>query len=42
MLKQEIEGWQEHRNSKKYKINWQVSSADARIKLKKLYPSFND
>jgi transposase len=40
-IKQEIEGWQEYRNSKNCKINWQFSSADARIKLKRLYPSFN-
>ena len=39
-IKQEIEAWQEHRNSKNCKINWQFSTTDARIKLKRLYTSF--
>jgi len=38
-IKREIEEWQKHRNNKKCKINWQFSTADARIKLKRLYPS---
>ena len=41
-IKQEIEAWQEHRNNKNFKINWQFSTTDARIKLKRLYPTFND
>ena len=41
-MKHEIEAWQEHSNNKNRKINWQFSTADARIKLKRLYPSFND
>jgi transposase len=41
-IKQEIEGWQQHRNSKNRKINWQFTNADARIKLKRLYPSFEN
>ena len=41
-IKQEIEGWKEHRNNKNCKINWQFTTAGARIKLKRLYPSFND
>jgi len=40
-IKTEIEEWQEFRNNKNYKINWQFSTTDARIKLKRLYPSFN-
>ena len=39
-IKQEIDAWQEHRNGKNCKINWQFSTADARVKLKRLYPSF--
>jgi len=39
-IKQEVEEWQNHRNNKDCKINWQFSTDDARIKLKKLYPSF--
>jgi len=39
-IKQEVEAWQKHRNNKNSKINWQFSTADARIKLKRLYPLF--
>ena len=31
--------WQEHRNALVVKVDWHFSSADARIKLKHLYPS---
>jgi hypothetical protein len=41
-IKQEIEIWQEYRNNKYHKINWQFTSDDARIKLKRLYPSFDN
>jgi len=41
-IKQEVKAWQEHRNNKNSKINWQFSTADARIKLRRLYPSFDD
>ena len=41
-MKQEIAAWQEHRNNKNRKINWQFSTADARIKLKRLYPAFDN
>jgi transposase len=39
-IKQGIEAWQEQRNNKHCKINWQFTTSDARIKLKRLYPSF--
>jgi transposase len=39
---QEVQAWQEYRNNKNCKINWQFETADARIKLKRLYPSVND
>jgi transposase len=38
-VKQEVDAWKEHRNNKESKINWQFTTADARIKLKRLYPS---
>ena len=38
----EINAWQNDRNSKSRKINWQFTTSDSRIKLKKLYPSFQD
>jgi transposase len=41
-IKQEVEEWQKYRNSKNCKINWQFTTDDARVKLKQLYPSFND
>jgi hypothetical protein len=34
--------WQESRNNENAKINWQFTTADARIKFKRLYPSFNN
>jgi hypothetical protein len=38
-VRAEVEAWQSARNNKTKKINWQFTSGDARIKLKKLYPS---
>ena len=38
-VKAEVAAWQNNRNNKKSKINWQFTTKDARIKLKKLYPS---
>ncbi|MFA4907579.1 MAG: IS630 family transposase [archaeon] len=35
----ECEAWQKHRNNKNAKINWQFTSKDARIKLRRLYPT---
>ena len=41
-VKSEVKAWQKARNNKESKINWQFTSKDARIKLKRLYPSFED
>jgi len=38
----EVEAWQNHRNNKTSKINWQFTNDKARIKLKRLYPSILD
>jgi hypothetical protein len=38
-MKAEVEAWQYHRNNMNAKINWQFTTKDARVKLKKLYPS---
>ena len=35
----EVEAWQNHRNNRDAKINWQFTNDKARIKLKRLYPS---
>jgi DDE superfamily endonuclease len=39
MLCQEITAWQAARNHNKAKINWRFQTTDARITLKRLYPS---
>ena len=41
-VEKEVNAWQSHRNNKHSKINWQFKCKDARIKLKRLYPSFQD
>ena len=38
-VKEEVEAWGNYRNNKNSKINWQFTSKDSRIKLKRLYPS---
>ena len=38
-IKNEVTAWQRHRNKKRKQVNWQFTTKDARIKLKKLYPS---
>jgi hypothetical protein len=35
----EVAVWEEDRNTRESKIDWQFTTADARIKLKRLYPS---
>lgn len=39
-VEDEVNAWCVERNNKKCKINWQFTTKDARIKLRKLYPSF--
>ncbi len=41
-IKKEVWAWQNHRNNKIAKINWQFTNENARIKLKRLYPSILD
>jgi DDE superfamily endonuclease len=38
-LVKQVKAWQESRNKKAVKANWQFTNQDARIKLKKLYPT---
>jgi len=38
-LKQKTADWEQNRNKKSVKVNWRFTTEDARIKLKKLYPS---
>jgi len=39
VLKEEVEAWEADRNSKHAKADWQFTAADARVKLKRLYPA---
>jgi hypothetical protein len=41
-IKTEVKAWQEARNNKNAKINWQFTTQDARIKLRRLYPTFKE
>lgn len=41
-MRSEVNAWQQHRNNKEAKINWQFTNQDARIKLKRLYPTILD
>lgn len=38
-VRQEAQAWQDYRNKQNAVIDWQFTTADARIKLKRLYPS---
>jgi hypothetical protein len=40
LLAREIKAWQNDRNKRATKANWQFTSSDARVKLKHLYPIF--
>ena len=41
-VKTQTKAWQDARNNKKAKINWQFTTEDARIKLRRLYPTFDE
>ena len=41
-LDREVRAWTLDRNSKVVKVDWRFSTADARIKLKRLYPNIHD
>jgi hypothetical protein len=41
-MKRETNAWQNDRNNKEAKINWQFTNDKARVKLKKLYPTILD
>jgi len=38
-LKQEVDAWLQKRNASETKIDWRFTTEEARIKLKRLYPS---
>ena len=41
-IQNEVATWEKHRNNEDSKINWRFTNDQARIKLKKLYPSFHE
>ena len=41
-LRQQAKTWQNNRNEAEAKVNWQFTTADARIKLRRLYPSIDE
>lgn len=40
-LDQQVTAWQNDRNAKLVKVDWRFTTADARIKLKRLYPEIH-
>jgi len=40
VVQHQVQAWQQQRNQAQASINWRFTTADARIKLKRLYPSF--
>lgn len=38
-LQHEVAAWENERNRRSTKVNWQFTTADARVKLRRLYPS---
>jgi hypothetical protein len=41
-LVREVAAWQERRNAATRPVDWRFTTADARIKLKRLYPSLQE
>jgi hypothetical protein len=37
-LRRQVSAWEEERNERQVGVNWQFTTADARIKLRRLYP----
>jgi hypothetical protein len=38
-LRREVQAWETKRDAAEAKVNWQFTTADARTKLRRLYPS---
>lgn len=39
-VRKEVLAWENNRNNKNAKVKWQFTTDDARIKLSRLYPTF--
>jgi hypothetical protein len=37
-LRREVAAWEEARNEKQVEVRWRFTTADARVKLRRLYP----
>ena len=42
IMSQEVAAWQAQRDRLEAKVDWQFTSDDARIKLKRLYPTLDE
>ena len=42
VLRREVAAWQASRDRIQAKVNWQFTTEDARVKLKRLYPTFDE
>lgn len=42
ILRSETQAWCQERNGRSVKINWQFTTADARVRLRRLYPEIKD
>ena len=41
-LRREVAAWEEDRNERMVGVNWRFTTADARIKLRSLYPPIKE
>jgi hypothetical protein len=41
-MREHVTAWEKRRNGMKVKANWQFTTAAARVKLRKLYPTFDE
>jgi DDE superfamily endonuclease len=41
-LREEIAAWEDRRNEQEVQVNWRFTTADARIRLQRLYPSIKN
>ncbi len=41
VVRREVHAWQKYRNNKNARVNWQFTTENARIKLKRLYPTLD-
>ena len=42
VVRSEVDSWQRYRNNRNAKVNWQFTTDEARIKLRHLYPTFDE